>query len=76
MSVAAFFLFISWAKPLRRLSSKRPHSSVFHRSLLLSVAGQFIIHLATVAYAVSLATPYAKVDAALAEVGFAQPLSF
>jgi len=68
MSVATFFLCISWAKPLRRLSSKRPHTSVFHKSLLLSVLGQFLIHLATIAYAVSLATPYAHVDAVLAEV--------
>ena len=68
MSVATFFLCISWAKPLRRLSSKRPHTSVFHKSLLLSVLGQFLIHLATIAYAVSLATPYAHVDAVLAAV--------
>jgi magnesium-transporting ATPase (P-type) len=68
MFVAAFFLFISWSKPLRRLSSKRPQSTVFHRGLLFSVAGQFVIHLVTIAYAVSLSEPYAHVDAKIAEV--------
>lgn len=75
MSVAAFFFFISWAKPLKRLAPVRPHTSVFNAPLILAVAGQFLIHLTVLATAVGLCRPFAAVDAVLtsAASGMADP---
>lgn len=42
---AAFFLFISHARPLPTLSAERPHPNVFCSYVLLSLLGQFAIHL-------------------------------
>ncbi|XP_047307482.1 probable manganese-transporting ATPase PDR2 [Impatiens glandulifera] len=42
---AAFFLFISHAKPLPTLSVERPHPNIFCFYVLLSLMGQFVIHL-------------------------------
>ncbi|KAI9114351.1 hypothetical protein K1719_014579 [Acacia pycnantha] len=42
---ASFFLFISHARPLPTLSAERPHPNVFSAYLLLSLLGQFAIHL-------------------------------
>lgn len=42
---AAFFLFISHARPLPTLSAERPHPHVFCTYVLLSLLGQFAIHL-------------------------------
>lgn len=42
---AAFFLFISHARPLPTLSAERPHPNVFCPYVLLSLLGQFAIHL-------------------------------
>ncbi|XP_050258011.1 probable manganese-transporting ATPase PDR2 [Quercus robur] len=42
---AAFFLFISHARPLPTLSAARPHPNVFCSYVLLSLLGQFAIHL-------------------------------
>lgn len=42
---AAFFLFISHARPLPTLSAERPHPNVFCAYVLLSLLGQFAIHL-------------------------------
>ncbi|KAF8022985.1 hypothetical protein BT93_F0484 [Corymbia citriodora subsp. variegata] len=42
---AAFFLFISHARPLPTLSAERPHPHVFCSYVLLSLLGQFAIHL-------------------------------
>lgn len=42
---AAFFLFISHARPLPTLSTARPHPNVFCAYVLLSLLGQFAIHL-------------------------------
>lgn len=50
MSVS--FVTISRAKPLDKLSKVRPLSSVFHPSLFLSIAGQFLLHLFTMHYLV------------------------
>jgi cation-transporting ATPase 13A1 len=40
MTVAMYFLFLSWAQPLDKLSAERPHSSVFSPYMLLSIIGQ------------------------------------
>lgn len=42
---AAFFLFISHARPLPTLSAERPHPHVFCSYVFLSLLGQFAIHL-------------------------------
>jgi len=42
---AAFFLFISQARPLPTLSAERPHPHVFCFYVFLSLMGQFAIHL-------------------------------
>eukprot|EP00963_Diacronema_lutheri_P002068 scaffold136_cov325-Pavlova_lutheri.AAC.4 len=46
MLSAALFLFLSHAKPLDRLSAQRPYPRVFSPYLLLSILGQFAVHLA------------------------------
>jgi cation-transporting ATPase 13A1 len=42
---AGLFFFLSQAKPLQNLSSAKPPSSVFCKSVAISVLGQFIVHL-------------------------------
>ncbi|XP_062083748.1 probable manganese-transporting ATPase PDR2 [Humulus lupulus] len=42
---AAFFLFISHARPLPTLSADRPHPNIFCFYVFLSLLGQFAIHL-------------------------------
>ncbi|XP_027098652.1 probable manganese-transporting ATPase PDR2 [Coffea arabica] len=42
---AAFFLFISHARPLPTLSAERPHPNIFCAYVFLSLMGQFVIHL-------------------------------
>ncbi|KAF8395617.1 hypothetical protein HHK36_019567 [Tetracentron sinense] len=42
---AAFFLFISHARPIQTLSAARPHPNIFSAYMFLSLLGQFAIHL-------------------------------
>lgn len=42
---AAFFLFISHARPLTLLSAERPHTHIFCAYVFLSLLGQFAIHI-------------------------------
>ncbi|KAG0458686.1 hypothetical protein HPP92_021814, partial [Vanilla planifolia] len=42
---AAFFLFISHARPLQSLSPDRPHPNIFCAYVFLSLLGQFAMHL-------------------------------
>ncbi|KAJ6823587.1 putative manganese-transporting ATPase PDR2 [Iris pallida] len=42
---AAFFLFISHARPLQNLSPSRPHPNIFCAYVFLSLLGQFAMHL-------------------------------
>eukprot|EP00276_Gloeochaete_wittrockiana_P023948 CAMPEP_0184365734 /NCGR_PEP_ID=MMETSP1089-20130417/150349_1 /TAXON_ID=38269 ORGANISM="Gloeochaete wittrockiana, Strain SAG46.84" /NCGR_SAMPLE_ID=MMETSP1089 /ASSEMBLY_ACC=CAM_ASM_000445 /LENGTH=1238 /DNA_ID=CAMNT_0026707081 /DNA_START=169 /DNA_END=3882 /DNA_ORIENTATION=- len=53
--IAMFFLFISWSKPLKTLSKERPSSNLFSPSLVISIIGQFAIHLGCLIYAVHMA---------------------
>jgi cation-transporting ATPase 13A1 len=42
---AAFFLFISHARPLPTLSAERPHPNIFCFYVFLSLMGQFALHI-------------------------------
>ncbi|AQK85835.1 putative manganese-transporting ATPase PDR2 [Zea mays] len=42
---AAFFLFISNARPLQTLSAERPQPNIFCAYVLLSILGQFAMHI-------------------------------
>ncbi|CAH0482113.1 unnamed protein product [Peronospora belbahrii] len=60
LSIAMFFLFMSRAKPARKLSHQRPPSGVFCRSVMMSIFGQFVIHLAFLAAALHVAQPFVE----------------
>ncbi|TMW98285.1 hypothetical protein EJD97_004256, partial [Solanum chilense] len=55
---AAFFLFISHARPLPTLSAERPHPNIFCAYVFLSLLGQFAIHLLFLISSVNEATKY------------------
>jgi cation-transporting ATPase 13A1 len=58
LSIAMFFLFLSRAKPLEKLSAERPESRLFTPHMFLSLIGQFIIHLSILLYAIDQSNPY------------------
>mmetsp|Transcript_26285 Transcript_26285/g.30249 ORF Transcript_26285/g.30249 Transcript_26285/m.30249 type:complete len:1611 (-) Transcript_26285:174-5006(-) len=49
------FMSVSRSKPLNKLSSVRPLTSIFHPSLFISLLGQFTVHLVTMMVAVKAA---------------------
>eukprot|EP01138_Halocafeteria_seosinensis_P015800 gb/GECG01016124.1/.p1 GENE.gb/GECG01016124.1/~~gb/GECG01016124.1/.p1 ORF type:complete len:165 (+),score=9.53 gb/GECG01016124.1/:1-495(+) len=51
-------MFISFGKPYEGLTKERPHSSVFNRQLLVSIFGQFFIHLSSMALTVYMFSSY------------------
>ncbi|KAJ6833555.1 putative manganese-transporting ATPase PDR2 [Iris pallida] len=55
---AAFFLFISHARPLQNLSPSRPHPNIFCAYVFLSLLGQFAMHLFFLISAVNEAAKY------------------
>lgn len=55
---AAFFLFISHARPLPTLSAERPHPNVFCLYVFLSLLGQFAIHILFLILSVKEAEKY------------------
>ena len=56
------FMSVSRAKPLEKLSSVKPLTSIFHPSLFLSLLGQFGVHLVTMMWAVHHAKQYLDPD--------------
>ncbi|KAH9131452.1 hypothetical protein LEN26_007694 [Aphanomyces euteiches] len=60
--IALFFLFLSYAKPLQRLSTERPLTRVFCPSVLLSIGSQFVIHLVSLMLALQVALPFVDLD--------------
>ncbi|XP_042508532.1 probable manganese-transporting ATPase PDR2 [Macadamia integrifolia] len=55
---AAFFLFISHARPLPTLSAARPHPNIFCAYVFLSLLGQFAVHLLFLISAVNEASKF------------------
>ncbi|XP_043708473.1 probable manganese-transporting ATPase PDR2 isoform X2 [Telopea speciosissima] len=55
---AAFFLFISHARPLTTLSAARPHPNIFCAYVFLSLLGQFAVHILFLISAVNEASKY------------------
>ncbi|OQS03621.1 P-type ATPase (P-ATPase) Superfamily [Thraustotheca clavata] len=55
--VALFFLFLSYAEPASELSYERPVARVFSLSVMLSIIMQFMVHLASLIIALSIAAP-------------------
>ena len=60
LSTAATFLFLSFSRPLPKLSPKRPPSSVLAPAVLSLVLGQFGVHLYVLISAVSLAEAHSR----------------
>ncbi|KAL7544835.1 hypothetical protein ACHAWF_008199 [Thalassiosira exigua] len=59
LAVALLFLFVTRGKPLPRLSSRRPPSSVLCAATLLSIAAQFGIHFLAISAAALASEAYA-----------------
>lgn len=56
------FMSVSRSKPLDRLSSVRPLTSIFHPALFISLLGQFAIHLTTMIVATNRAKEHLDPD--------------
>lgn len=56
--IAALFFFVTRAEPLSTLSTIRPPASVLCLQALLSITGQFLIHLATILLATEAALSF------------------
>eukprot|EP00189_Rhodosorus_marinus_P013980 CAMPEP_0184746042 /NCGR_PEP_ID=MMETSP0315-20130426/8616_1 /TAXON_ID=101924 /ORGANISM="Rhodosorus marinus, Strain UTEX LB 2760" /LENGTH=1197 /DNA_ID=CAMNT_0027218425 /DNA_START=56 /DNA_END=3646 /DNA_ORIENTATION=- len=62
LAIAGAFFLVTRAKPLEKLSSQRPATTVFHPSLFLSLLAQFAVHLVCLAMCVSVAKQYLPMD--------------
>ncbi|KAL9188926.1 hypothetical protein ACHAXT_011416 [Thalassiosira profunda] len=56
------YMSVSRAKPLDKLSSVKPLTSIFHPSLFISLLGQFAVHLVTMMWATNTAKHYLEDD--------------
>mmetsp|Transcript_11549 Transcript_11549/g.25318 ORF Transcript_11549/g.25318 Transcript_11549/m.25318 type:complete len:1715 (-) Transcript_11549:74-5218(-) len=56
------YMSVSRAKPLEKLSSVKPLTSIFHPSLFISLLGQFSVHLVTMMWATNTAKQYLEND--------------
>lgn len=53
--LASCFMFLTKAQPIKKLSTDRPQSNIFNPYLLLSVVGQFALHVGTLYFVVTTA---------------------
>ncbi|CAD6341162.1 unnamed protein product, partial [Miscanthus lutarioriparius] len=67
---AAFFLFISHARPLQTLSAERPHPNIFCAYVLLSILGQFAMHIFFLITAVNEASKHMPEECIEPDSGF------
>ena len=58
--VAGAFLFISRSSPLETLSEERPHPTIFTPIVMLSMAGQFVVHMASLITVCSAAKQFER----------------
>merc|ERR1719296_556865 len=56
------YMSVSRAKPLEKLSSVKPLTSIFHPSLFISLLGQFAVHLVTMIWATNTAKQFLEDD--------------
>jgi len=52
------FFFLSQAKPLQKISAHRPSTSVFAYSVIISIAGQFVVHFVSLLATLYLSQQY------------------
>jgi cation-transporting ATPase 13A1 len=51
--LAGCFLFLSWGKPIQKLSRERPQTNIFNWYIFLSVMGQFAVHIVALVFVVA-----------------------
>ena len=72
--VAALFFLLSQAKPVQKISARRPPISVFSPSVYLSILGQFLVHLGCLMVVLAMCEGYmAEDDFSLSADGKFQP---
>jgi cation-transporting ATPase 13A1 len=62
LASALLFFFLSQSKPLHRIDSSKPQTSVFQKSGAFSVWGQFIVHLICLVSTLKLCESYVHAD--------------
>eukprot|EP00761_Pharyngomonas_kirbyi_P014158 gb/GECH01014188.1/.p1 GENE.gb/GECH01014188.1/~~gb/GECH01014188.1/.p1 ORF type:complete len:1187 (+),score=268.83 gb/GECH01014188.1/:1-3561(+) len=74
IAISMCFLFISRAQPASRLSPERPHHTVFCPYALLTILGQFAVHIYTLITAVNLARDHSPEDTQLSFESATRPI--
>lgn len=74
MLLASCFLFLSRASPLKNLSAKRPPPSIFTSYMMLSILGQFVIHLTALISLQSFVVSYEPLKKVAEDAEFAPSL--
>lgn len=60
--IAGCFMFLSWGKPIDRLSRKRPQANIFNLYIMSSILGQFLVHTAALWFVVVEAKKFLPLD--------------
>ena len=58
LAIAIYFFLMSRSKPAKKLAPERPPSNIFCGYFLLSVFGQFCVHMYSLLYVVNMCEPY------------------
>lgn len=59
---AGLFFFLSQAQPLTKISTEKPPSTIFDRSVMVSIVGQFIVHFFCLLGMLSLCSKYISME--------------